>query len=75
MAVLLVEREADMQLWTEEGGGPTLDDVLSGAWEGLAAASPSRARSAAASSRRAGRPAPAWSAAAAATAESSLGLR
>jgi hypothetical protein len=39
MAVLLAEREADMQLWTEEGGGPTLDDVLSGAWEGLAASS------------------------------------
>jgi hypothetical protein len=39
MAVLLVEREADLQLWGEDGGGPTLDDVLSGAWEGLAAAS------------------------------------
>jgi hypothetical protein len=39
MAVLLAEREADMQLWTERGGGPTLDDVLSGAWEGLAAPS------------------------------------
>ena len=39
MAVLLTDREAD-KLWTEEGGGPTLDDVLSGAWEGLAAALP-----------------------------------
>jgi hypothetical protein len=39
MAVLLVEREADLRLWDADGGGPTLDDVLSGAWEGLAAAS------------------------------------
>jgi hypothetical protein len=39
MAVLLIEREADVQQWTaEEGGGATLDDVLSGAWEGLLAA-------------------------------------
>ncbi len=37
MAVLLIEREADAQQWTEEGGGATLDDVLSGAWEGLLA--------------------------------------
>jgi hypothetical protein len=40
MAVLLVEREEELQLWSEEGGGPTLDDVVSGAWEGLAAATP-----------------------------------
>ena len=38
MAVLLIEREADLQLWSDEGGGATLDDVLSGAWDGLAAA-------------------------------------
>ncbi len=41
MAVLLIEREADLQLWDDEGGGPTLDDVLSGAWDGLAAAATS----------------------------------
>jgi hypothetical protein len=41
MAVLLVEREADEQLWNEDDGGATLDDLLSGAWEGLTvAASP-----------------------------------
>ena len=40
MAVLLMEREVDLQLWHEEGGGPTLDDLLSGAWEGLSAAAP-----------------------------------
>ena len=38
MAVLLVERDADVQLWSEHGGGATLDDLLSGAWEGLTAA-------------------------------------
>ena len=27
------------RLWSEAGGGPTLDDVLSGAWEDLAFAS------------------------------------
>jgi hypothetical protein len=40
MAVLLVEREAGLRLWGEEGGAPTLDDLLSGAWEGLVSASP-----------------------------------
>jgi hypothetical protein len=40
MAVLLVEREPDLHLWDDEDGGPTLDEVLSGAWEGLSAASP-----------------------------------
>jgi hypothetical protein len=40
MTLLLVEPESGLQLWSEEGGGPTLDDVLSGAWEGLTAASP-----------------------------------
>ena len=39
MAVMTLERDTVAQLWREEGGGPTLDDVLSGAWEGLAAAS------------------------------------
>jgi hypothetical protein len=39
MAVLLVERDADEQLWSEDDGGATLDDLLSGAWEGLTAAS------------------------------------
>ena len=38
MAVLLVERDAEIPLWDEERGGATLDDLLSGAWEGLAAA-------------------------------------
>jgi hypothetical protein len=35
MAVLLAERESDVRLWAEDGGGATLDDLLSGAWEGL----------------------------------------
>jgi hypothetical protein len=39
MTMVLVEREADEQLWSEDDGGATLDDLLSGAWEGLAAAS------------------------------------
>ena len=43
MAVLLIERDADVQLWSEERGEATLDDVLSGAWEGLSAASSSTA--------------------------------
>jgi hypothetical protein len=38
MAVLLVERDAEIPLWDDEGGGATLDDLLSGAWEGLAGA-------------------------------------
>jgi len=37
MTTLLVERDADAQLWSD-GGGATLDDVLSGAWEGLSSA-------------------------------------
>jgi hypothetical protein len=41
MAVLLVERDADEQLWSEDDGGATLDDLLSGAWEGLTAAASS----------------------------------
>ena len=44
MAVLLIERDLDLQLWDdEERGEATLDDVLSGAWEGLSAASSSTA--------------------------------
>jgi hypothetical protein len=38
MAVLLIEQDEDVQLWSEERGEATLDDVLSGAWEGLSAA-------------------------------------
>ncbi|MGI8781025.1 MAG: hypothetical protein ACR2L8_12830 [Solirubrobacteraceae bacterium] len=41
MAVLFVEREADVRPWSEDGGGATLDDVLSGAWEGLLGAATS----------------------------------
>jgi hypothetical protein len=41
MAVLLIERAAGPQLWDEERGEATLDDVLSGAWEGLSAGSSS----------------------------------
>ena len=65
MAVLLVEREAGLQLWREDGGGPTLDDLLSGAWEGLAAASPTSCPVCD------GELVPRWSAAAAATAAAS----
>ena len=43
MAVLLIERDADVQLRSEERGEATLDDVLSGAWEGLSAAASSTA--------------------------------
>jgi hypothetical protein len=43
MAVLLVERDADVQLWNEDDGGATLDDLVSGAWEGLTAAASSTA--------------------------------
>ena len=43
MAVLLIERDADVQLWSEERGEATLDDVLSGAWEGLSPAASSTA--------------------------------
>jgi hypothetical protein len=38
MATLLAERDAEAQLWSENGGGATLDERLSGAWEGLSAA-------------------------------------
>ena len=40
MAVLLIERDAnaDEQRCSEDGGGATLDDLLSGAWAGLTAA-------------------------------------
>ncbi len=38
MAVLLIEQDEDVQLWDEERGEATLDDELSGAWEGLSAA-------------------------------------
>jgi hypothetical protein len=38
MAVLLIDQDEDVQLWEEERGEATLDDVLSGAWEGLSAA-------------------------------------
>jgi hypothetical protein len=37
MPTLLVEHDTDVQLWDDDGGGATLDDLLSGAWEGLAA--------------------------------------
>jgi hypothetical protein len=43
MAVLLIERDADVRLWGEEDSGATLDDLLSGAWEGLTAAASSTA--------------------------------
>jgi hypothetical protein len=43
MAMLLAERDADVQSWGEDGGGATLDDLLSGAWEGLTAAASSTA--------------------------------
>ena len=43
MAVFLVERDAEIPLWDDEGGAATLDDLLSGAWEGLAAAASSAA--------------------------------
>jgi len=38
MTMLLLERDPDLQLRAEEGGGATLDDLLSGAWDGLAGA-------------------------------------
>jgi hypothetical protein len=43
MAVLLIERDEDVRLWSEERGEATLDDVLSGAWEGLSAVASSTA--------------------------------
>jgi len=41
MAVLVIERDLELDLWSEARGAATLDDVLSGAWEGLTAASSS----------------------------------
>jgi hypothetical protein len=38
MSLLLLERETDLRPWAEDDGGATLDDLLSGAWEGLSAA-------------------------------------
>jgi hypothetical protein len=38
MTVLLLERDAEVQLWSEDSGAATLDDLVSGAWEGLTAA-------------------------------------
>jgi hypothetical protein len=45
MAVLLIEpTDNDLQLWNQdEPGAPTLDDVVSTAWEGLSAAAPTSA--------------------------------
>jgi hypothetical protein len=43
MSMLLVEPNADEQLWSEDDGGATLDELLSGAWEGLTAAASSTA--------------------------------
>jgi hypothetical protein len=44
MAVLLIEpTDEDLQLWSAERGEATLDDLLSGAWEGLSAAGSSTA--------------------------------
>ena len=41
MTMLLVEPHADEQLWSEDDGGATLDELVSGAWEGLTAAASS----------------------------------
>ena len=39
MAVLLIEpTDEDLQLWRDARGEATLDELLSGAWEGLSAA-------------------------------------
>ena len=43
MSMLLVEPHADEQLWSEDDGGATLDELVSGAWEGLTAAASSTA--------------------------------
>jgi hypothetical protein len=38
MTMLLLERDEDVRLWNDDsGGGETLDDLVSGAWEGLTA--------------------------------------
>jgi len=39
MTMLLVEHDCDVQLWGEDGRSATLDELLSGAWEGVCAAS------------------------------------
>ena len=38
MSMLMVEPHADEQLWSEDDGGATLDELVSGVWEGLTAA-------------------------------------
>ena len=43
MTMLLLERDADVQLWDDDSGGATLDDLLSRAWEGLTSAASSTA--------------------------------
>ena len=43
MAVLLVARDEEIPLWSDEDGGATLDELLSGSWERLADAAPSAA--------------------------------
>ncbi len=43
MTAALIERDVDVPLWSEDGGAATLDDLLSGAWEGLSAAASSTA--------------------------------
>ena len=43
MSMLLVEPHADEQLWSEDDGGATLDELVSGAWEGLTAGASSTA--------------------------------
>jgi len=43
MTMLLMEREPRVRLWSDDDGGATLDDVVSGAWEGLTAAASSTA--------------------------------
>jgi hypothetical protein len=39
MPTLLVEHDTDVRLWDDDSGGATLDDLVSGAWERLAAGS------------------------------------
>jgi hypothetical protein len=43
MVALLLERDADVELCGGDDGGATLDDLVSSAWEGLAAAASSTA--------------------------------
>lgn len=42
MAVLELEPLQEQFRWDEAAGGPTLEDVISGVWEGLSVASPTR---------------------------------